>query len=225
MTDLCKEDVLTHYEALAANLVPIMTRRILLLSCADVLFSLIKAKYPRSIVERLCDIGLDRLLEDHDVREIEHYDWIIADENTLRGENAGQLIQAAGLHLAPYGRLRCIAIGRKEVLAFDAILHANGFTATGLGEDSEIIDADKVYILCAGGFFGELVYLQQFYTEDVRRKMGFLVSRIDFDIDAEESAARLLDFCQKQDVRLGYLRMFAESCAINKEKVMAMLGM
>ncbi len=220
------EEASVYYDALIADLVPGMTKRILVCSDGGGLGKLIKSQYPWAEVVRLQDIGREKLLQDIDVVQIAHFDWILYDGTLEMLQDDARLILALGIHLSPYGWLQCIAMGEKKVKELNKALFGNCFGDIKAEKLGEIHAArDVAYIVFAGKFSGILAWLKQYYTEDIRRDIGFLLSRIDFDIDAEESVDKLKAMCKKLNIQPKYLRTFAETATINKEKVLALLGM
>lgn len=203
--------------------------RVLLLERDEVLADVVKNLQPASIVDFMEDIGWMKLLADNDVRMVEAYDYIIDGGFFAKSGWNVALVRALGLHLRCFGSMILFLPDWDSVMKANDILFCNWFGEVSLLEklsvDGGEVESDIVYSIRAGSYNGQAAWLQSYFSDDIRKNISVLLTRLDFDIDVQENKKYLLELLKRHDVPANYIRVFVSAVCVDESKVLALLGL
>lgn len=77
------------------------------------------------------------------------------------------------------------------------------------------------FVYVVKDFAYNTVWLRQFFTEEIRWKLVFLIHRIEYDIRVAESCRHIWDLCAEYQISPQYLVLLIRNAAVDKEKVFA----
>lgn len=200
--------------------------KVLLLEHNDELKQCIEAEYPKAQVYFLQDVGMDNLIEDISVHNDFVYNAVFDDGYFQKYDFDAKKIRAIGLHLAPYGIVISTAKSWDEVMAVNNSLFMGWFCdITCIGKKKLKNTSTDVFFVRSRYCNAQAIWLQSYYSEEVRHIMSTLVTRIEFDIDVYDSKFELLKVCSENNVSEDYIRVFVSSVAVDRNKVFAVLEM
>lgn len=95
----------------------------------------------------------------------------------------------------------------------------------GLGFDNFSRDlATSLWLVKAGRSTAAVANLKGLYTPTVRRQLAFLLHRLEYDIQQEESLSELQELCRQQQIFPDYLEDFIREACIHQKKVFSFLS-
>ena len=95
----------------------------------------------------------------------------------------------------------------------------------GLGFDNFSRDlATSLWLVKAGRSTAAVANLKSLYTPEVRRQLAFLLHRLEYGIQQEESLAELQELCREQQIFPDYLEDFIREACIHQKKVFSFLS-
>jgi len=82
----------------------------------------------------------------------------------------------------------------------------------------------RTWLIRASRSTAEAANLKLFFAQDVRKRIARLLQRIEYDVDARESAAELRALCAREGVFADYLSDFITEICVHEEVVRAELA-
>ena len=169
-------------------------------------------------IDCLMEMNFSAFLQEIDYNEIVIYDCII-DNGLLAQTNFDtQLLRAIGMHLAPAGVLRTsipLYIERDEIAK---IFYANNFDISKLLSTTEA--GDESFDVVEFSLFNQgIAWLQSFYTSEVRKKLAYLLLRLDFGFDVDNKVAVVRSLCLTNHIDREYLSVMIDIATIHRQQV------
>ncbi len=200
--------------------------RVLLLERNDELKQCIENEYFGAMVHCLRDVGMDNLIADISVQNCFAYNIVFDDGYFRRSGFDGKEIRAIGLHLAPYGSVLSTAFSWDEVMAINDNLFMEWFgDITYLCKKKFVNASEDVYFVKSSCCNAQVIWLQSYYSKDIRHMLSVLLTRIEFDVDAQDSKFKFLKVCRDHNISEKYIRSFVYSASVDYDKVFKVLGM
>lgn len=199
--------------------------KVLLLERNDELKQCIESEYPKAQVHFLQDVGMDNLIADVSVHSDFVYNVVFDDGYFTQCGFDAKKIRAIGLHLAPYGIVISTAKSWDEVLAIN-----NGLFIEWFGDISPLCKksfggCEEVHFVKSCRCNAMVIWLQSYYSKEVRHMMSTFLTRIEFDIDVEKNKINFLNVCRDNNIAEEYIRSFVYSVTVDNNKVFKVLGM
>lgn len=179
---------------------------------------LMLTKYPHIKIDCLMDMDYAAFIERaFDDRRIE-YNCILDNGLLLQTDVDAGLLRAMGMHLTANGAVRSVFPSSMNKEALGRISFANNFD---VGKCLSVTDAgeNSFYVAEFSSFCRTATWLQNFFTTEVRRKLAYLLLRLDFGIHVDDTKKEILQLCQKYEISEKYLSVFIESATIHTECV------
>ncbi len=194
----------------------------LLLCCHDELLeSLLHLHLPETQVDCLLDMDLEHFVAERLQESAAAYGCII--DNGLL-EQAGWdriLVMTMMLYLRmPSGNLYTIYHCAPDM---DLVAYACdiGFNHV---ECFHEIPGERTLCFGEWGVFNQLVvWLQSFYTAEVRQRLAYLLQRLDFDVLVQESRRELKELCAREGIPGLYMERMIDAAVVHREKVKGLL--
>lgn len=202
--------------------------RVLLLKKSKKMIEMLREAQPDVKVYVLEDIGLNNLLQDVDVRFIEPYDYVLDDGF---GEESGwkaDYIRGIGLHLNPFGALVSFTDSWSKVMLANDVLFTNWFGNVWLLEKCKNTSSGGdgyLYAVLSKDCNGQVIWLQSYFSESLRKKLSILLTRMEFGIETQNCKAEIRVLCRENGISDSYLKMFINSVCIDCEKMFLLLDM
>lgn len=179
---------------------------------------LILKKYPYIKIDCLMDMDYAAFIEGAcDDRRIE-YNCILDNGLLFQTDVDAGLLRAMGMHLTANGAVRSVFPSSMNKEALGRISFANNFD---VGKCLSVSDAgeNSFYVAEFSSFCRTATWLQNFFTTEVRRKLAYLLLRLDFGIHVDDTKKEILQLCQKHEISEKYLSVFIESATIHTDGV------
>ena len=132
------------------------------------------------------------------------------------------LLKAMGTHLVFCGLLRAVFPASMELYEVAGIAFENNF---GDGRQLSFTEAgaDSFFVVELFLFNQGVAWLQSFYTADMRKELVYLLQRLDFCMEVEDTLASIRDLCCHYNVTEEYLSVMADIATIHKQQVKTLL--
>ena len=104
------------------------------------------------------------------------------------------------------------------------VAHVNNYDEARLCFEGEY-GKRKFYIVRLGLFQQASTWLQCFWTPEVRRRLSYLLQRIDFDVRQAESVAAVKQLCRENDIGKQYISIFIDTTVVHRSMVKNLLGL
>lgn len=175
-------------------------------------------------IDCLMEMNFSAFLQEIDYNELVIYDYVI-DNGLLAQTNFDtQLLRAMGMHLAPSGVLRTSIPLHKEINEIGKIFFANNFEVSKLL--STIEAGDEFFYVAEFSLFNQgVAWLQSFYTSEVRKKLAYLLLRLDFGFDVDNTVAAVRQLCLANNIDREYLAVMIDIATIHKQQVKLSLAL
>lgn len=203
--------------------------RILLLPHSTEIAGILSELLPDAEVDFLKDIGEDILISDNDVRLLGFYDYVV-DNGVL--EQSGwneKIVRGIGLHLKCVGGMLIFTDTWENVMTANTVLFSNWFGEVVLLEKVPTsfwgTEDGNVYVLRADSYNGQAAWLQSYFSYDTRKMLSTLLTRMEFDIDAQANRERVIALCRQKNIPTSYLKSFITSVSEDADKLFNLLGM
>lgn len=175
-------------------------------------------------IDCLMEMDFSAFLQEIDYNELVIYDYVI-DNGLLAQTNFDtQLLRAMGMHLAPSGVLRTSIPLHKERNEIGKIFYANNFEVSKLLSTTEAGD-ESFYVVEFSLFNQGVAWLQSFYTSEVRKKLAYLLLRLDFGFDVDNTVAAVRQLCLANNIAREYLAVMIDIATIHKQRVKLSLAL
>ena len=175
-------------------------------------------------IDCLMEMNFSAFLQEIDYNEIVIYDCII-DNGLLAQTNFDtQLLSAMGMHLASSGVLRASIPLHKERNEIGKIFFAHNFEVSKLLSTTEA-DDESFYVAEFSLFNQGVAWLQSFYTSEVRKKLAYLLMRLDFGFDIDNTVAAVRSLCLINHIDREYLSVMIDRATIHKQQVKLSLAL
>lgn len=199
-------------------------------SCARVLvswqdnflFELLKDSCRGIQIDCLMDMDFAAFVQEVYSDNVMIYDYIV--DNGLLAQTGmdAALLKAMGMHLLPGGRVRSVFPSYMERGEIAKVAFVNNF---GDGRCLGVTEAEaqSFYVAEFSRFKQGVAWLQNFYTPELRRKLAWLLQRLDFGLDVEETLSAIRQMCCQHSVTSEYLSVMADIATIHAQQVKKML--
>lgn len=175
-------------------------------------------------IDCLMEMNFSAFLQEIDYNEIVIYDCIIDNGLLAQTNFDAQLLRVMGMHLAPAGVLRTsipLHIERDEIAK---IFYANNFDVSKLLSTTEA--GDESFDVVEFSLFNQgVAWLQSFYTSEVRKKLAYLLMRLDFGFDIDNTVAAVRSLCLTNHIDREYLSVMIDRATIHKQQVKLSLAL
>ena len=188
----------------------------------DFLLAMLQELFGDIQIDCLMDMDFAAFVQEECSNKIMIYDYIL-DNGLLAQTNMDvTLLRAMGMHLAINGRLRTVLPIGMERRKMAHVALENNF---GNGAWLSITEAGA-YSFSVAEFFSfnqGVAWLQSFYTDAFRRKLVYLLQRLDFGLDVEDTLSAIRQMCCQHSVTSEYLSVMADIATIHEQQVKKML--
>lgn len=186
------------------------------------LAGILKRAVPDISIEYLMEKDLDAFIRQKIYDDDGCYDFIFDNGLLADMRMDGVLLRSLGMHLKFSGGMRVILPSSFDRNLAGECAYKNNFEG-GFFINMHEAGAASFYV-AEFSFFQKIVtWLQSFYTPELRRELSFLLQRIDFDVQSEESIRDLRFLVQRYDIDAVYIRFFVDTAVIHKEKLHQLL--
>ena len=188
----------------------------------DRLADMLRGIIPAVQVDYLMNMDFAAFLQETDLDNMLTYDCMLDNGLLEQTELSGPLLKAMGLHLKPCGFIRAVFSGSMDKERVGREAHVNNYDEARLCFEGEY-GKQEFYIVRLGLFQQASTWLQCFLTPEVRRRLSYLLQRIDFDVRQSESVAAVKQLCREQHIDRRYLTVFVDVAVIHKSMVKKLL--
>lgn len=210
----------SYYLIYGMKLVP--GARVLVSWRNDFMLALLQELVENIKIDCLMDVDFATFVQEKCSDKIMIYDYILDNGLLVQTNMDVMLVRAMGMHLAVNGRLRSfLPIGMEGHKMVQVALDNN----FGDGRLLSVIEkgADSFYIAEFSLFNQGVTWLQSFYTDDLRRKLVYLLQRLDFGLEVEHTLLAIRQLCCQHNVTDEYLSIMADIATIHKQQVKRLL--
>lgn len=190
----------------------------------DRLADMLREFMPAVQVDYLMNMDFAAFLQETDLDNMPTYDCMLDNGLLEQAELSGPLLQAMGLHLKPGGFIRAVFSGSMDKERVGREAYVNNYDEARLCFEGEY-GQQKFYIARLGVFQQASAWLQCFLTPEVRRRLSYLLQRIDFDVRQAESVAAVQQMCRENNINKQYLSIFIDTTVVHKPMVKNLLGL
>lgn len=190
----------------------------------DFLVELLKESCADIQVDCLMDMDFASFVQEPCSDTIMVYDYII-DNGLLAQTNMDvALLKALGMHLVFCGVLRSVFPIGMDLYEVAGIAFENNF---GDGRKLSVTEAgdESFYIVELFLFNQSVEWLQSFYTADMRKKLVYLLQRLDFCMEEEDTLTSIRELCCQYNVTDEYLSVMADTSTIHTQQVKRLLSL
>lgn len=188
----------------------------------DRLAAMLREFLPTVQVDYLMNMDFAAFLQESDLDKLTVYDCIIDNGLLEQAQLSGPLLQAMGLHLQPGGFVRAVFSASMDKEVVGKVAYVNNYDEACLCFEGEYGE-HSFYIAKLGLFQQAPAWLQCFWTPEVRRRLSYLLQRIDFDVRQAESVAAVKQLCREYHIDRRYLTVFVDVAVIHKSMVKKLL--
>ena len=188
----------------------------------DRLAAMLREFLPTVQVDYLMNMDFAAFLQESDLDKLTAYDCIIDNGLLEQAQLSGPLLQAMGLHLQPGGFVRAVFSASMDKEVVGKVAYVNNYDEACLCFEGEYGE-HSFYIAKLGLFQQVPAWLQCFWTPEVRRRLSYLLQRIDFDVRQAESVAAVKQLCREYHIDRRYLTVFVDVAVIHKSMVKKLL--
>ncbi|MGM9559058.1 hypothetical protein [Anaerovibrio slackiae] len=188
----------------------------------DRLAAMLREFLPTVQVDYLMNMDFAAFLQESDLDKLTAYDCIIDNGLLEQAQLSGPLLQAMGLHLQPGGFVRAVFSASMDKEVVGKVAYVNNYDEACLCFEGEYGE-HSFYIAKLGLFQQSPAWLQCFWTPEVRRRLSYLLQRIDFDVRQAESVAAVKQLCREYHIDRRYLTVFVDVAVIHKSMVKKLL--
>lgn len=188
----------------------------------DFLLALLKELFGGIQIDCLMDMDFAAFVQEEYSDKLMIYDYIFDNGLLTQTNMDAMLLRAMGMHLILHGRLRTVLPAGMDRYKMAHSVIENNF---GNGEWLSLTEAGAYSFAVAefSAFNRDVTWLQSFYTDDFRRKLVYLLQRLDFGLDVEDTLSALRQLCCQQNVTSAYLSVMADIATIHDQHVNKML--
>lgn len=190
----------------------------------DRLAAMLREFLPTVQVDYLMNMDFAAFLQESDLDKLTVYDCIIDNGLLEQAQLSGPLLQAMGLHLQPGGFVRAVFSASMDKDVVGKVAYVNNYDEPCLCFEGKCGEQD-FYVVRLGFFQQASAWLQYFMTPELRRRLSYLLQRIDFDVHQAESVAAVQQLCREQHVERTYLNVFIDTAVVHKAMVKQLLGL
>lgn len=188
----------------------------------DRLADMLRGGIPAVQIDYLMNMDFAAFLQETDLDNMTVYDCMLDNGLLEQAQLSGPLLQAMGLHLKPGGFIRAVFSSSMDKERVGREVHVNNYDEARLCFEVEY-GKQKFYIARLGMFQQASAWLQCFLTPETRRRLSYLLQRIDFDVRQAESVAAVKHLCREQHIDRRYLSIFIDVSVIHKPMVKKLL--
>lgn len=173
-------------------------------------------------IEYLTEMDLETFIRQKNWTDDGCYDFIF--DNGLLADMCMDdvLLRALGMHLKRGGKLRVVLPLTFKLMMVGRCSFKNNFNRDIFVSGGEAGE-NSFYVVEFSDFQRKVTWLQSFYTPELRRELAFLLQRIDFDVQKEESLRELRAFVQRYNIDKEYLQFYVDTAVVHKEKMHQLL--
>lgn len=217
---------MTYYEQILKGIKFSDITSILLIDFDEKFTEHMQKEFPHASITLCTQELIDILKEDILKWDIPAWDLILAHQPD-GGAWDGEFLRTLGIHLVHgCGCYRCLVHGDEEMERANEALFGAWFgeirlvskTIAPLTQMADIV-------LEAYNMNFQVVCLQAQYTPEIRKELGRLLTRIEFDVDRAESLAEFSQLRERYHIEEEYLRNFINMATIHNEAVLEMVGL
>ena len=190
----------------------------------DRLAAMLREFLPTVQVDYLMNMDFAAFLQESDLDKLTAYDCIIDNGLLEQAQLSGPLLQAMGLHLQPGGFVRAVFSASMDKYMVGKVAYANNYDESCLCFEGKCGE-QEFYVARLGFFNKSSAWLQYFLTPELRRRLSYLLQRIDFDVHQAESVAAVQQLCREQHLERTYLNVFIDTAVVHKAMVKQLLGL
>lgn len=190
----------------------------------DRLADMLREFMPAVQVDYLMNMDYAAFLQETDLDNMPTYDCMLDNGLLEQAQLSGPLLKAMGLHLEPGGFVRALFSGCVDKDYVGRAAHVNNYDEACLCFEGEYGE-HRFYIAKLGLFQQASAWLQCFLTPEVRRRLSYLLQRIDFDVRQAESVAAVKQLCRENDIGKQYISIFIDTTVVHKSMVKNLLGL
>lgn len=191
----------------------------------DRLAAMLREFLPTVQVDYLMNMDFAAFLQESDLDKMTAYDCIIDNGLLEQAQLSGPLLQAMGLHLQPGGFVRAVFSDSMDKDVVGKAAYANNYDESCFLCFEDKCGEQDFYVVRLGFFHKASAWLQYFLTPELRRRLSYLLQRIDFDVHQAESVAAVQQLCREQHVERTYLNVFIDTAVVHKAMVKQLLGL
>lgn len=201
------------------------TARVLVSWQDDRLADMLQEFIPAVQVDYLMNMDFVAFLQESDLDKLTAYDCIIDNGLLEQAQLSGPLLQAMGLHLQPGGFVRAVFSDSMDKDVVGKVAYANNYDESCFLCFEDKCGEQDFYVARLGLFQQASAWLQYFLTPELRRRLSYLLQRIDFDVHQAESVVAVQQLCREQHVERTYLNVFIDTAVVHKAMVKQLLGL
>lgn len=210
----------SYYLIYGMKLVP--GARVLVSWQDNFMLALLQERFKNIQIDCLMDMDFATFVQEKCSDKIMIYDCILDNGLLVQTNMDVMLLRAMGMHLAVNGCLRTILPIGMEGHKMAHLALDNNF---GNGRLLSVTEAGShsFYIAEFSLFNQGVTWLQSFYTDDLRRKLVYLLQRLDFGLEVEHTLIAIRQLCCQHNVTDEYLSIMADIATIHKQQVKRLL--
>lgn len=198
------------------------TARVLVSGYNKIMVELLRRAMPDIRIEYFMEMNFEAFIRQKIWTDDGCYDFIF-DNGLLADMRMNDvLLRAFGMHLKNGGKLRAVLPLSVELISAGICSFKNNFNR-GIFVSMGKFGEDSFYVTEFSEFQRKVTWLQSFYTPELRRELAFLLQRIDFDVQPGESVRALRSFIKHNGIGAEYLRFFADTAVVHKDKLYRLL--
>lgn len=199
-------------------------------SCARVLvswqdnflFELLKDSCQGIQIDCLMDMDFAAFVQESYSDNVMIYDCIVDNGLLAQTSMDAALLRAMGMHLVVGGCVRSVFPSNMECGEIAEAASINNFVDARCLSVTEA-GTQSFYVAEFSRFKQGVAWLQGFYTPEIRRKLAWLLQRLDFGLDVENTLSAIRQLCCQHSVTSEYLSVLADIATIHAQQVKKML--
>lgn len=190
----------------------------------DFLIELLKDRCADIQIDCLMDMDFAGFVQAPCSDKIMVYDYIIDNGLLAQTNMDAALLKAMGTHLVFCGLLRAVFPASMELDEVAGIAFENYF---GDGRQLSFAEAgaDSFFVVELFLFNQGVAWLQSFYTAEVRRKLVYLLQRVDFCLDVDAALESIWQLCHQNEITDEYLSVMVDIATVHKHQVKSLLAL
>lgn len=177
---------------------------------------------PNISIDYLMDMDFEAFIRRTNWTDDGCYDFVFDNGLLEMMHMDGVLLRALGMHMKYDGRLRAVFSADIASSLVGRLAYENNFDRDIFAGSVEA-GKDSCYVVEFSDFQRKVTWLQSFYTPELRRELAFLLQRIDFDVQFDESIRALKVFLKRYNIDTEYLCFFVDASVVHKDKLYRLL--
>lgn len=197
-------------------------KNILLSYHEPLLEELVRDVYPGARIDYIVELDVEAFLRERFFEDIVSYDLLFDNGILLDAEYNAGIIKALQHHLTERGEIYSIC-EESKMRGRAKKFFEQGFEQV---EEIQFLENDHGYSMVKCWEYDRyVVYLQSFYTPELRRRLAYLLQRLEFDICTDETVLELRELVKCEGITVDYLEKMLSNVTFDHGRIRKLIGL